>query len=276
MQIQNNMEESLIILKPDALDNKEIIFSIIVELYRNDLKVIDKKKVKLDENRIQALWAKSCQDYVLRELLMKYLDKQVVSVWIIKGKSTTNKLNRIKQCIRAKYSKSYYSNCIHTPSSEEEYKYNLKVLTNKTYHINKIEENIYPFERYCKLEKYELDKCIWKVYFAIKQIDFIKILKNIFEYAAKYKLLCIVIWGNNIQNLSYIVAGLYECFREWDISKAYFSAIALGHLGIFPVEISNDIKKLENVRDKLSKFKIQCEIIDPKHILEEKGVSHSD
>lgn len=115
------MEKTLIIFKPDSDNNIKLKIDMRYVLKRYDLEVIREEVLILDEQRTLAIWNHCADDYVLKQLLFKYLSGKKLKIYYILGNDAVRKGAVIKRFLRNKYGKSYYSNCVHIPDSYSGY-----------------------------------------------------------------------------------------------------------------------------------------------------------
>ena len=104
------MEKTLIIFKPDSGNNIKLKIDMRYVLKRYDLEVIREEVLILDEQRTLAIWNHCADDYVLKQLLFKYLSGKKLKIYYILGNDAVRKGAVIKRFLRNKYGKIHSVN----------------------------------------------------------------------------------------------------------------------------------------------------------------------
>lgn len=241
------MEETLLLFKPDSVKQTEIFDEVRSLIFAKGLKVSKLYQIKLCKDDISDLWPRCTDDYVSFQLLCHYLSNQNLLVVEVEGKEAIKKGLEIKKEIRKKYAVCRYANCLHTPSSIDEYYRTIRVFKAKksSETVTKFPETnisdldslttIFPTER--------LDECALNVWKLIKDATKDDLCNRWGRDTAKYTLL---LFDDNVNTLSSVAANLYMYFQELSLEEIYISIICTDTFGKAILFEHNDINVLKH------------------------------
>lgn len=256
------MERTLIIFKPDSNNNIKLKKDIRYALKKYGLEVIKKEVLVLDEQRTLAIWKHCADDYVLKQLLFKYLSGKKLKIYYILGNDAVRKGNVIKRFLRNKYGKSYYSNCVHIPDSYEEYIYDFELL--KTVGKETIRKRkLFPQkegENNFNLEKNELDFITEKLWRNIFKKNITKVIQRKIAtliYKKENFALARLREKNNIID---ILSMFIELNGEDKYYEAYYATLIFVELGSYPLSENREKKDIICVCDFVRNYGIGCDM----------------
>ena len=251
------MERTLIIFKPDSNNNIKLKKDIRYALKKYGLEVIKKEVLVLDEQRTLAIWKHCADDYVLKQLLFKYLSGKKLKIYYILGNDAVGKGNVIKRFLRNKYGKSYYSNCVHIPDSHEEYVYDFELLKSidkeKLFAPKNGENDFY-------LEKKELDFIVSKLWKNIYKKNITKtIQKKIVNLILKKKNFALARLREN-NDIINILSMFIKINGEDKYYEAYYATLIFAELGRYPLSENSEKTDIICMCEFVRNYGIDCDM----------------
>lgn len=217
------VEKTLILLKPDAMENIDIILKIKELINKEKLKIIFEKEVVLDRNDIIALWGYLISDYIIFSIMVKRFSGKKLIVYNITGEDAINKVHNIKRYVRANYAKNSIDNCLHAPRNEYEYNKDSYILNRKSGEpLIDYSMDIYTLERYSKLKLCELTECSKKVE---KMLRVNEDLELKYYNSGKYHL---YLYDDDIHLPGEVAGLIYEGLKKLSLEECYMICIWVG------------------------------------------------
>lgn len=251
------MEKTLIIFKPDSNNNIKLKRDMKCVLKKYGLSVSRQEVLILDEQRTLAIWNHCADDYVLRQLLFKYLSGKKLKIYYVLGNNAVKVGAVIKRFLRNKYGKSYYSNCVHIPDSYEEYMYNFQLL--KTVDKGKLflqKEGKNNFN----LEKKDLDYITQKLWRNIFKKDITKIIrKKLAILTLKKENFALAHLGKRF-NIINILSMFIELNGKDKCYEAYYATLTFIEFGSYPLSENKEKKDIIYVCEFVKSYGIDCDM----------------
>lgn len=241
-------EYTFILLKPDAMQNKEIYNFIYKEIQKESLYFYEKKEVIITEYMVENIWKFLNKDTVGKLLMLKYLLGKSVELWLLRGDDAIQKINRLKQKVRKQFAKSMISNCFHAPRTYKEYKADLECICNSDHMkqniVNKIDE----------LDRKTAD-ILWEF---LKEPRFEKNYQTIRSIHGVYYLM---LENDDKHTVAEMVNILLEVFKTWNSIIAYYVCFATDNIGEWPISFNVSLDKIEKIKEMLENKGVNTRIL---------------
>ncbi len=250
------MERTLIIFKPDS-NNFKIKNDLTYAFNKYNLEIVGKEKIKLDEVQVFSIWKHCADDYVLRQLLLKYVCGKQLSVVYVAGNKVTEKTYIIKRFIRNKYGKSYYSNCLHMPDDQTEFLYNYSVM-HKTNSALKRETTM--GKNNFNLSKQEMDYLTNRLWRKIYKKNIKKAIKNKINTLIRKKQNFLLIRLNGETNIINVIKLLNTILGKNKLFDAYYATLICVELGKYPLYEKGNYKEMVICSQIVENMGIECDI----------------
>jgi nucleoside diphosphate kinase len=247
--------KSFILLKPDAIENKKISNSILNEITTLDLQVTEEYSIILRNRDIVELWNFCARDLTIYKLLQYYLANRTLRLIFVEGEEAITKINTLKRKIRFKFATSAFANCFHAPKNEVEYvrdsAYLLDLLQEK-YKERIMEPSDFP--RYRLLTIDELQKCADELYYMQNE----RVNTDI-PTSYKHEKYMLFMLDDNIHELGFVAAAIYEFFQQFSIIKCYECCIIANNFGRALLISSNNLEVIKNAQSFFDSYDIITE-----------------
>ena len=232
------LELSFILFKIDALKDRNILRYVHNKIKEQNLTIKAKFSVDLNGEQVDYMWPLRIFDFVSNYLLKKYMTGHSLLVYVLEGEEALGKTLLIKKEVRAIYQRSRYSNCIHTPSSEDECKLQLLCLQGECVDIPSITPYPSLFLKFPELDIERLTLCANNLYKIILDTNFELEYDAYMKSSDKYYLFLKLDFRFSINE---VVSILYENLSvyKYSIEDIYKIAFGAEQIGQYPV-ISND------------------------------------
>jgi nucleoside diphosphate kinase len=248
--------KSFIMLKPDAISNPETRAYIDQLLSEYELQKVDAFSTALSEEDILFFWSHQHLGDVINACLKCYLMGHKLEVILVEGNDAIAGVKKIKKQTRKKYSISMFSNCMHTPASEEEYLKQVKVFMDKQKHGYKIEDP----RALSHNESMNIASSMFELGLSYGWDNVWKEINPISHSTNEYLL---EIYNDDDHTLEEAAGIFFEQFDLWTIVKAYLCAIEIHRVGKVVVlgGMEQDLGKIKKINESLKARRINCSII---------------
>lgn len=262
MTILTEANKSFIFIKPDIIQKSNIINEIYNQISLSNLSIEDEFEVALNASDVDYMWPQCHEDFVTNSMLKLYLTQHRIPVLILSGNNAIEKTSQIKKTIRRNFALFRYSNCIHTPSSNEEYKKHIncinKITNTENYICNqnsKINMAL-PFKRFSNLDQSSLTACANNLWNQIKTVGWEKIINSYNTKALEH---CLFLLNDDKNNIDYVVSLLFDYFADWNLELVYLSVMAAESLGKFLILTSDNYESVKSAYDYLTQKNLLLE-----------------
>ena len=238
------MEESFVLLKPDALNSIKIKKKIF-DLLKNQLDIKKKKKIYLSEKDVDIIWPYCKYDPVCHWIIEQYVCKKELLLLRVKGKDALNIVVNIKKEIRKKYATSPVQNCIHAPSNQLEYYKDINCILCEKKQLDYFYDSIVVgnFSRIKNFSIDELRDCAEKI---IERFSITSFAKYQYE-KCKGKEPILYILNDDIHDARYVASAILEIFPKATLLEAYWIAMGVDYEGKYPLMNLIDYFNLEEI-----------------------------
>jgi hypothetical protein len=130
----DNINLSIILIKPDGYESEEVRSCIYHLIQKSELKELLKYPATLQRDDVLDIWPKlGTEKYpISREFSFLYMTSGISEVIVVSGDSVENKCSHIKKEVRNRFGTGMFCNCIHTPIGEIE---TLSTVNKFLYHL---------------------------------------------------------------------------------------------------------------------------------------------
>ena len=236
-------EYSFILLKPDAINNKKIVCFINENLKLDNLHICEERNIILTPNDISTIWHFTLRDPISNYLLIKYLSNKKLKLFLIEGEKAIKKICDLKRRTRQLFAKNFLENCFHAPKNKNEY---IKDTNFLLYHINGICEekgisDTSKFIRFSLLNESDFNDCAKKIYDKLQ--NNLNFKSTILKRKSKKHTLYLL--NDNIHEIIYVVAAIYEFIMDFPLYRAYLTCIYADAEGEAILYSSNNIEEIK-------------------------------
>jgi nucleoside diphosphate kinase len=238
---------SFILIKPDALNNKEIYTDLFKEISNKKLNILEEKNVHINEKQIECLWPYTKTDSICKHLIRRYLCKDTSRLLLVSSDGDSIlKTTSIKTKIRDLYAKSPFMNCIHTPSSMEELKKDYDVLFGDKKSLASSENKtiVIPSARLDNLTCEQEERCAICLEKMMMLTSFKEYYSALNVMGERYILNLV---DDDVHDAKYTASIILECFEDISIEHAYYIAFGTNYLSEFVLHATNNSKKATKV-----------------------------
>lgn len=256
------MQNSYIMMKPDAMEVQTIHNYIKKLLETHKLEVTKQAYVKISPQKIAQIWPNTLKDPIRFFLQVLYLGQSDMKILEVKGENAIEIVDLIKKNVRKKYGRDLLVNCLHAPTNEKEYLNDMKYLYSRS------EKKDIRFEsqinksintRYSALRNDDFwytAICLWNV---LDKCSIEDLNDMILSTAKQYGCVCVFLKNDNHNQLSYVVATLFEYFQERSLGQVYLGVLAASQIDKFPVFLSKSLEKCKKIISHFEKRNIVME-----------------
>lgn len=254
------MEKSFILYKPDAI-NKKVVTETHQLTHEYGITLINRyNKVLLSED-IDIMWPQCKEEYILNQLLKKYLCNIELPIEEYSGKSAIHKCNVIKEKIRKKYAICRFANCLHTPSNEKEYNFQKTILSDSFNFLNS--ENLNTgnyipkkFNRFLSLSIEEKQEYVNKIWYRILQACKNRTAEKELKGYTLY--LC----NDDNNRISYVISCLYQYIIDMPLDELYYKVLVADYAKGIPIYTEYTQSKAFSLRDILCENGLNILIVE--------------
>ncbi len=254
-------EKTFILFKPDALEKSYIQDYVTEELMKLNLCVEKQIDYEVDEECICVLWEFTCRDDISKYAMKCFYKDYRLLLLLIHGENAIQKVHQLKKRTRNCYAINFYCNCFHAPRNKEEFVHDISYLLQKKVLESPKKTLIYDtlcFDKYTELSANQKMRSAKEVFDRVRNDGISKIIR---KQKKQKKLHSIYIYNDDIHELVYVAAALYEFVPGLSISDAYLLAMGIDMMGVVLLYSSDNNNKTKEIGKELVDIGLKIKLV---------------